>query len=277
MFDSYSTAVNEDYHQIVNGSCKDTFSMNETAWQNTYNNPPTVLVQDYYKCKYTLQNSVINAIGVGSGTAAALIPAAIIIWIIIIQSCGFKKAVLRKELYTERELDHAKNWWATQMLIMRDLHFTRKRTNGPPLNAATKAFVDLMLDSDHNVEVSQHTLSRHHTYSYHTYSQYRILETTSHQRILSSHFVNTSLSIYSLCLSITSHQELAGDHDFYHYRGGGDKEIKVPQRNPNYQSGKVYAAPNDEDDAAPGGGDVEMPDANQKVALFSIACPSITN
>ena len=204
MFDSYSTAVNEDYHQIVNGSCKDTFSMNETAWQNTYNNPPTVLVQDYYKCKYTLQNSVINAIGVGSGTAAALIPAAIIIWIIIIQSCGFKKAVLRKELYTERELDHAKNWWATQMLIMRDLHFTRKRTNGPPLNAATKAFVDLMLDSDHNVEVSQHTLSRHHTYSYHTYSQYRILETTSYQRILSSYF-STLLFQSILCVCLLRH------------------------------------------------------------------------
>jgi len=121
------------------------------------------LVQDYYKCKYSLQNSVINAIGVGSGTAAALIPVAILIWIIIIQSCGFKKAVLRKDLYTVRELDAAKDWWATQMLVMRDLHFTRKRTNGPPLNAATRAFVDLMLDSDHNVEVKKRrTHSRRH-------------------------------------------------------------------------------------------------------------------
>jgi len=46
--------------------------------------------------------------------------------------------------------------------------------------------------------------------------------------------------------------------------------MKVPQRNPNYQSGKVYAGGEDDAAAAQGGGDVEMMGANQKVVLLSI-------
>ena len=144
-FDTYSTAVNGDYHQVQNGSCRNTFSLNEsgrllqpslwsclsssepasnsvpTAWERLYASPPTQLVQDYFKCKNKFQDNVINAIGVGSGTAGAIIPVGIFIIAWIIGKLGFEAAELREDLYTEEEMSRATKYWATHLLILRDI------------------------------------------------------------------------------------------------------------------------------------------------------------
>jgi hypothetical protein len=150
-FDTYSTAVNGDYHQVVNGSCRDTFTLNESAWQSLYANPPTILTQDYWKCRYLFKDNVINAIGVGSGTAGALVPLAIIVFSILIEYLGFRKAVLRSEMYTARELDKATEYWASHLLILRDIEETRKNQGIAP-SACTRDFIQMLEESDCFVE-----------------------------------------------------------------------------------------------------------------------------
>ena len=89
----------------MNGSCRDTFSLNESAWQRLYANPPTVLQQDYFKCTYLPLQSVINALGVGSGTAGAIAPISVVVLVILIQFMGFRRSKLRHHMYTQREME----------------------------------------------------------------------------------------------------------------------------------------------------------------------------
>ena len=172
-FDDYNTAINGDFHQvrcglagtqcvweesscflfvcqIVNGSCRDTFSLNSTAWKKLALNPPTLLTQDYYKCRYTQSSSVINAIGVGSGTAGALAPAAVAIFVVLIQFLGFKRAVLRSHLYSKKEMAKATEFWATHLLVLRDLEDKRRR-QGEPQPPHTRDFVLMLEESDEYV------------------------------------------------------------------------------------------------------------------------------
>ena len=78
-------------------------------------------MQDYFKCKNKFQDNVINAIGVGSGTAGAIIPVGIFIIAWIIGKLGFEAAELREDLYTEEEMSRATKYWATHLLILRDI------------------------------------------------------------------------------------------------------------------------------------------------------------
>jgi hypothetical protein len=149
-FDDYNTAVNGDFHQVVNGSCRDTFGLNSTAWAKLSLNPPTLLTQDYYKCRYTQSSSVINAIGVGSGTAGALAPAAVAIFVILIQLLGFKRAVLRSHLYSKKEMAKATEFWATHLLVLRDLEDARRR-RGEAQPPHTRDFVMMLEESDEYV------------------------------------------------------------------------------------------------------------------------------
>ena len=92
-----------------------------TAWEKLYASPPTQLVQDYFKCKNKFSDNVINAIGVGSGTAGAIIPVGIFLIAWIIGKLGFEAAEMRGDLYTEEEMARATKYWATHLLILRDI------------------------------------------------------------------------------------------------------------------------------------------------------------
>jgi hypothetical protein len=119
-FDIYNTAINGDYHQLVNGSCFDSYSLSDAAWTNAYANPPTQLIQDYFKCHYGVQDTIITALGVGSGTANAFIPVMIILFMFFIHKLGLPRTKMIKDLYTEGERQKALTHLATHLLMIRD-------------------------------------------------------------------------------------------------------------------------------------------------------------
>mgnify|MGYP003386036294 CR=1 FL=1 len=74
-YDTHNVRVNAEGLQLYNGSCRDIFSP-----ENTYSSlpPPTKLVHDYYECRPSIYDSVINGIGIGTSDAAMFVPTLII-------------------------------------------------------------------------------------------------------------------------------------------------------------------------------------------------------
>lgn len=61
-YDIYDQRMNADYFELTDGSCKDTFSINDTTWFSStgpYNVPPTSLIQDYFECYNLLYVSTL--------------------------------------------------------------------------------------------------------------------------------------------------------------------------------------------------------------------------
>ena len=135
---------------MVNGSCRDTFSLNSSAWDRAYANPPIKLVQDYVKCHYTVFNIIITAFGVGSGTAGAVTPICIlIICFIVAHTLGLKKTRLYHDLYTDEERKKAIEHLTTHLLMIRDAEILRKLEGGKkPSNMNIRFLIDLIEGRD---------------------------------------------------------------------------------------------------------------------------------
>jgi hypothetical protein len=150
-FDPYDTAVNGDFHQVVNGSCRDTFGINATAWAKAYATPPTTLIEGYYRCHYTPMNCVITAFGVGSGTANAIVPVTIILFCFLIMQTGLPRMKLKKELYTDEARQRAIEHLATHLLMIRDAQLAQTAAGGvrkPRPTVAQKFLADLVSADD---------------------------------------------------------------------------------------------------------------------------------
>ena len=136
--------------QVVNGSCRDTFSLNGSAWDRAYANPPIKLVQEYVKCHYTVFSIIITAFGVGSGTAGAVAPICILILCFIVaHTCGLKKTRLYHDLYTDDERTKAIEHLTTHLLMIRDMENQRKIEGGKkPTSMNIRFLIDLIEGRD---------------------------------------------------------------------------------------------------------------------------------
>jgi len=72
LFDSH--AVNENMYQVPNMACSDSISINDSYFQKSNVNPPTQLVEQYYRCTPLTKDAASNAIGIASGWVGTATP-----------------------------------------------------------------------------------------------------------------------------------------------------------------------------------------------------------
>jgi hypothetical protein len=123
-YDAYNTAVNGDFHQVVNGSCQNSFTISDDAWSRAQANPPTALTTGYYKCSYTVLDIFVTAVGTAEGTASILIPIAFIAILVLASISPFSKKRLFNSIYTQEERDKVTCYVATHLLLQRDAEIT---------------------------------------------------------------------------------------------------------------------------------------------------------
>ena len=74
MYDPHDYHINKQMYELMDGSCKDTISVSEEAWETLadWHLFPQKITQDYYDCLPSIDNSIFNAIGVALGTIELL-------------------------------------------------------------------------------------------------------------------------------------------------------------------------------------------------------------
>jgi hypothetical protein len=123
-YDAYNTAVNGDFHQVVNGSCQNSFTISDDAWSRAQETPPTALTTGYYKCSYTALDTFVTAIGTAEGTASILIPILFITILCLASISPFSKRRMFNSIYTQEERDKVTCYLATHLLLQRDADTT---------------------------------------------------------------------------------------------------------------------------------------------------------
>ena len=79
-------SINEMYYQLDNGFCQDSFSINDMNQTALIKRPFATLVQDYKTCRFKPVYVALNQLGAALGWLDVLIPLAVILTILTIQS-----------------------------------------------------------------------------------------------------------------------------------------------------------------------------------------------
>eukprot|EP01039_Chlorochromonas_danica_P002655 gene2655-2899_t len=113
-------SVNEYYHQLQHGACRDTFSTSSDQWQRLVSTPFAQLSQEYTVCKQSLYNSVINSVGVASANVSLFSPLVIILFLwlaLVVQKCS---GHAWPRGYHQRDKDELIDDLAVTLLLLRD-------------------------------------------------------------------------------------------------------------------------------------------------------------
>lgn len=82
-YDEFDYRVNSAGLQIFNGSCNDVVSAH-VQWQPETMAPPSQIVENFFKCKPTPFDSMVNGLGIGVGDSTIVVPTLVIIVIPLI-------------------------------------------------------------------------------------------------------------------------------------------------------------------------------------------------
>ena len=131
IYDSSSTSITAYNYQLINGSCSNSVSLSNEAWEKLAEFSPTPLTEDYFRCTMFSDAALFNAVGIASGNVATAIPIAVVcllpVLFIFLRSIG---QVPPKEEYDKKELEDATIVLAKLLLRMRDGKTRGMKTNG---------------------------------------------------------------------------------------------------------------------------------------------------
>lgn len=116
--DTLNTAVNENYYQLWNGSCRN--SMSTPYWNSLVETPPTTLTENYFECRNTVFTALSNSIGIATGNTASLSPIAVILVLYLFGMMQYMTGRYVARTYSSEERDDAIQGLAMQLLMMRD-------------------------------------------------------------------------------------------------------------------------------------------------------------
>ena len=68
--------VSKYYHNVMEPSCRDSFTPTDETWAALSNIPPTEFTQDYYACKASPADAFFNSMGIAAGNTSTLLPIA---------------------------------------------------------------------------------------------------------------------------------------------------------------------------------------------------------
>ena len=147
-------SISDYYYQLVDGACKDSFSISQAAANNMINNPYAELTQSYVTCTESYGTIFMNNVGISTGNTSTFLPLVVIVLISI--AYGYQKFTGKRinPTFTKAEKDEALESLALCLLLQRDQKFefndlgSNKHTNSFPI---LKQLVDeLTISSAYN-------------------------------------------------------------------------------------------------------------------------------
>eukprot|EP01041_Mallomonas_annulata_P007968 gene7968-16311_t len=123
-YEPFAVTVNENFLSLDGGSCSDTFSMSDESWSliADSSNPPSSLVETYYKCLPGEQQALISAYGITMGVLSSLLLPIAILIIALAKIIKIKRTTEIPILYDDITRNKVLQEYATYLLLVRDQH-----------------------------------------------------------------------------------------------------------------------------------------------------------
>ncbi len=116
-------SISDYYYQLLDGACKDSFSISEAAANNMINYPYAELTQAYVTCTESYGTIFMNNVGISTGNTSTYLPLVVLVLISI--AYGYQKFTGKRinPTFTKAEKDEALESLALCLLLQRDQKF----------------------------------------------------------------------------------------------------------------------------------------------------------
>ena len=116
-------SVSDYYYQLLDGACKDSFSISEAAANNMINYPYAELTESYVTCVDSYGTIFMNNVGISTGNTTTYLP--FIVLVLIGFAYGYQKFTGKRinPTFTKAEKEEALESLALCLLLQRDQKF----------------------------------------------------------------------------------------------------------------------------------------------------------
>ena len=118
-YDPFLAHLDPSFRSLGQMHCADTFTIPTASWSNLTSTTPSSLVQDYYKCRLSVQKATIEAIGVSVGNVSAAMSAILLFILTFASFVGARRPepyLPFKKLAAQQVLEELANY----LLLVRD-------------------------------------------------------------------------------------------------------------------------------------------------------------